>query len=49
MFLVGDGHTHMYADNSLKPARQGQMVLNKTYQYVINNTHYGSGTIKAST
>ena len=22
MFLVGDGHTHMYSDNSLKPTRQ---------------------------
>lgn len=49
MFLVGDGHTHMYADNSLKPARQGKMVLNKKYQYVITNPPYGSGTIKAST
>lgn len=49
MFLVGDGHTHMYADNSLKPARQGKQVLNKKYQYVITNPPYGSGTIKANT
>lgn len=49
MFLVGDGHTHMYTDNSLKPARQGIAVLNKKYQYVITNPPYGSGTIKAAT
>ena len=28
MFLVGDGHTHMYSDNSLKPTRQGKNILN---------------------
>ena len=38
MFLVGDGHTHMYSDNSLKPSKsQGKSVLGKTYQYVITN------------
>lgn len=49
MFLVGDGHTHMYSDNSLKPTRQGKTVLNKQYQYVITNPPYGNGTIKADT
>ena len=49
MFLVGDGHTHMYSDNSLKPTRQGKTILNKKYQYVITNPPYGSGTIKADT
>lgn len=49
MFLVGDGHTHMYSDNSLKPARQGKSVLGEKYQYVITNPPYGSGTIKANT
>lgn len=49
MFLVGDGHTHMYSDNSLKPTRQGKSVLGRKYQYVITNPPYGSGTIKANT
>lgn len=50
MFLVGDGHTHMYSDNSLKPAKEyGKSTLKKTYKYVITNPPYGSGTIKANT
>lgn len=50
MFLVGDGHTHMYSDNSLNPTRQnGKATLGKKYQYVITNPPYGSGTIKAKT
>lgn len=50
MFLVGDGHTHMYSDNTLKPTKpQSKAVLSKTYQYVITNPPYGSGTIKANT
>lgn len=50
MFLVGDGHTHMYSDNSLNPTRQnGKATLSKKYQYVITNPPYGSGTIKAKT
>lgn len=50
MFLVGDGHTHMYSDNSLMPTKQqGKKALEKTYQYVITNPPYGSGTIKAKT
>lgn len=50
MFLVGDGHTHMYSDNSLKPMKtQGKTTLDKQYQYVITNPPYGNGTIKAET
>ena len=38
MFLVGDGHTHMYSDNSLNPTKQnGKATLSKKYQYVITN------------
>ena len=45
MFLVGDGHTHMYSDNSLKPTRQqGKSTLSKKYQYVITNPPYFNGT-----
>lgn len=50
MFLVGDGHTHMYSDNSLNPAKQqGKTILGRKYRYVITNPPYGSGTIKANT
>ena len=50
MFLVGDGHTHMYSDNSLNPAKEnGKSILKKTYKYVITNPPYGNGTIKANT
>ncbi len=50
MFLVGDGHTHMYADNSLRPARRsGLETLHKKYQYVITNPPYGNGTVQAKT
>lgn len=50
MFLVGDGHTHMYSDNSLKPTKErGKSILSKKYKYVITNPPYGSGTIKADT
>ena len=50
MFLVGDGHTNMYSDNSLKPTKKdGISVLKGTYKYVITNPPYGSGTIKANT
>jgi len=48
MFLVGDGHTNMYADNTLKPKTdKGKSILAFSYQYVITNPPYGSGTIKA--
>lgn len=50
MFLVGDGHTNMYDDNSLKPLKKDtKNLLNKKYQYVITNPPYGNGTIKANT
>ncbi len=46
MFLVGDGHTNMYDDNSLKSKKD----WNKSkYDYVITNPPYGSGVIKAET
>lgn len=50
MFLVGDGHTHMYSDNTLKPSKDiGKTTLEKEYKYVITNPPYGNGTIKAKT
>lgn len=50
MFLVGDGHTHMYSDNTLKPKKtKAKNILMKKFQYVITNPPYGSGTIKANT
>lgn len=50
MFLVGDGHTHMYSDNTLKPSKDiGKITLEKEYKYVITNPPYGNGTIKAKT
>lgn len=50
MFLVGDGHTEMFADNSLKPEKkEGKEILNQKFQYVITNPPYGNGSIKANT
>lgn len=50
MFLVGDGHTHMYSDNTLKPTKSNiKSLLKNTYQYVITNPPYGSGQIRANT
>lgn len=50
MFLVGDGHTNMFSDNTLKPKKgEARSILQKEYQYVITNPPYGSGTIKAKT
>lgn len=51
MFLVGDGHTNMFSDNSLKPEKpKGKEILkNKQYDYVITNPPYGAGTILAET
>jgi type I restriction-modification system DNA methylase subunit len=50
MFLVGDGHTNMYSDNTLKPTKkESKAILDSTFQYVITNPPYGSGTIKAKT
>lgn len=51
MFLVGDGHTNMYTDNTLNPQKEIiKALLGKNkYQYVITNPPYGNGTIKADT
>ena len=51
MFLVGDGHTNMFSDNSLKPEKvKGKQILaNGQYDYVITNPPYGAGTILAET
>lgn len=51
MFLVGDGHTNMKADNSLKPETSiGKRYLSDgQYNYVITNPPYGAGTIRALT
>lgn len=50
MFLVGDGHTNMFSDNSLKPEKEeGKKILNGHYDYVITNPPYGAGTILAET
>ncbi len=51
MFLVGDGHTNMYADNTLNPKKDitKEMLLRNKYQYIITNPPYGNGTIKANT
>lgn len=46
MFLVGDGHTNMYDDNSLKPKR---CMLKEQFDYIITNPPYGNGTVKAET
>lgn len=51
MFLVGDGHTNMIADNSLMPSNpKGKKMLSEgQYDYLITNPPYGFGTIKATT
>ncbi len=50
MFLVGDGHTNMFADDSLNPqAKTGKAFLNRKYKYVITNPPYGAGTLEANT
>ncbi len=50
MFLVGDGHTHMYADDSLRPSKEkSKNILSKKYKYIITNPPYGNGTVKANT
>ena len=45
MFLVGDGHTNMIQDNTLKR----KLTENDKYDYIITNPPYGQGTIKAET
>ena len=51
MFLVGDGHNHIYSDDSLVPHKaEGKRVIeNDSYDYVITNPPYGMGTIPADT
>lgn len=50
MFLVGDGHTNMISDNTLRPVKDNsKKILNSKYEYVITNPPYGSGTIPAKT
>ena len=50
MFLVGDGHTNMYSDDSLNPTtKNGKKFLNKKYKYIITNPPYGQGTELAKT
>lgn len=51
MFLVGDGHTNMFCDNSLVPEkpRGKEMLMNGQYDYIITNPPYGAGTILAPT
>lgn len=44
MFLVGDGHTNMHPENSLKYNFKG-----KKFDYVLTNPPYGNGTIRAET
>jgi type I restriction-modification system DNA methylase subunit len=46
MFLVGDGHTNMYFDNTLRPKFKWE---EEKYDYIITNPPYGNGTIKANT
>ena len=47
MFLVGDGHTNMKDANALQPKKHPFPI--NTFDYVITNPPYGSGTIKANT
>lgn len=44
MFLVGDGHTNMFDDNTLT-----RNFEDKKWCYIITNPPYGAGTIKAET
>lgn len=44
MFLVGDGHMNMTADDTLKCDFKNQI-----FDYIITNPPYGNGTIKAET
>lgn len=44
MFLVGDGHTNMFDDNTLE-----RDFHDEHWDYIITNPPYGAGTIKAET
>ena len=48
MFLVGDGHTNMHADDSLNPTTKiGKNYLGRKYRYIITNiwTHSSISTL----
>lgn len=51
MFLVGDGHNHIYSDDSFAPSKKKgiEAIEGKagTYDYVITNPPYGRGTTLA--
>lgn len=48
MFLVGDGHTNMYTDDTLQPeSEKGKEVLQNEYDYILTNPPYGNGTVLA--
>lgn len=50
MFLVGDGHTNMQADNSLNPKTSlGKEIFKKQFKYIITNPPYGTGKELADT
>lgn len=51
MFLVGDGHNHIYSDDSLVPRKAEGMktIADDSYDYVLTNPPYGQGTIPADT
>lgn len=50
MFLVGDGHTNMYTDDTLQPeSEKGKEVLQNEYDYILTNPPYGNGTVLADT
>jgi type I restriction-modification system DNA methylase subunit len=44
MFLVGDGHTNMWPDNTLTRDFKGEL-----FDFVITNPPYGNGSVKAET
>lgn len=51
MFLVGDGHTHIYAGNTLRPngKLKKEVLRDGMYDFVLTNPPYGPGTIEADT
>lgn len=55
MFLVGDGHTHMYCENTLLPNKKEDNIfeteteIKNKFNYIITNPPYGIGKIKAET
>ena len=47
MFLVGDGHTNMKAANTLQANKHPFQI--DTFDYIITNPPYGTGTLRADT